>query len=153
MQPTNATSAFNWFIAGMQAADGSGHSSSLIACSPRSAGDEATSAWTAAWLAEMVRSELMNRYGREVTTRGFLVTTTIDSDMQRAANYAVRDGLLEYDRRHGYRGPLAQVDLDALTAPEREQTLADYPVVLINGHGEYWSRWPAAKRPCCHGAA
>ena len=39
-----------------------------------------------------------------------MVTTTIDSRLQSAAVSALREGLLEYDRRHGYRGPLARID-------------------------------------------
>ncbi|MEM8547743.1 MAG: penicillin-binding transpeptidase domain-containing protein, partial [Pseudomonadota bacterium] len=81
---------------------------------------------SAPYLAEMVRLQLVNRYGSEVTTRGYRVTTTIDSRMQRAANYAIRDGLLEYDRRHGFRGALTTVDLDTATDPDIEQALSDY---------------------------
>ena len=80
----------------------------------------------APYLAEMVRRELLNRYGQEVTSRGYRVVTTVDSRMQRAANYAVRDGLLEYDRRHGYRGPLTRIDLDAAGDADIEQVIADY---------------------------
>ena len=82
---------------------------------------------SAPYLAEMVRRELINKYGSDITSRGYRVYTTIDSKMQNAANYAVRDGLLEYDRRHGYRGPLTQLDLDAVDGPAIEQTLADFP--------------------------
>lgn len=80
----------------------------------------------ASYLAEMVRREVTNRFGSEVTTRGYRVITTIDSQMQRAANHAVRDGLMEYDRRHGFRGALAQLDLSSATEAQIEQTLEDY---------------------------
>ena len=43
------------------------------------------------------------------TTAGLKVTTTIDSRLQAAANRAMRDTLMAYDERHGYRGPLARV--------------------------------------------
>ncbi|MEM7612661.1 MAG: penicillin-binding protein 1A [Pseudomonadota bacterium] len=81
---------------------------------------------SAPYLAEMVRRELISTYGTDITSRGFRVFTTIDSRMQKAANYAVRDGLLEYDRRHGYRGPLQQLDLGAVGDPEIEQALSDF---------------------------
>ena len=81
----------------------------------------------APYLAEMVRIRLMNEYGRDITTRGFRVHTTIDSQMQQAANYAVRDGLLEYDRRHGYRGPLRRLDLATASDTDIEEMLANIP--------------------------
>ncbi len=79
---------------------------------------------TAPYLAEMVRREMLDRYGTEIYSGGYRVTTTVDSALQTAAVYAVRNGLLEYDRRHGYRGPLARVEL-----PARETT----PVEGTNG--------------------
>lgn len=58
----------------------------------------------APYIAEMVRQEMEDRYGDLALTDGFEVTTTIDSRMQETANMAMRKGLEEYDRRHGYRG-------------------------------------------------
>ena len=63
--------------------------------------------------AEWVRRELFARFGRDIYS-GFLAHTTLDSKMQAAAQRAVRHGLLEYDRRHGYRGAVAHVDLASL---------------------------------------
>ncbi|MEM6818283.1 MAG: penicillin-binding protein 1A [Pseudomonadota bacterium] len=80
----------------------------------------------APYLAEMVRREVTNRFGKEVTTRGYRVITTIDSRLQAAANHAVRDGLMEYDRRHGFRGPLTTLDLESVDDATIEQTLEDY---------------------------
>lgn len=65
----------------------------------------------APYLAEMVRVEALNRMGEEALTDGYVVFTSIDGKMQQAANLAVRNGILGYDRRHGYRGPEAQLDL------------------------------------------
>jgi penicillin-binding protein 1A len=65
----------------------------------------------APYVAEMVRSEMEQRYGEEATTSGLSVYTTIDSVHQAAAAQAVQDGLLEYDRRHGWRGPEAHLEL------------------------------------------
>jgi len=65
----------------------------------------------AAYIAEMIRNDMYARYGEDIYTRGFRVTTTIDSRLQNAANQATRSALLAYDLRHGYRGPEAHVDL------------------------------------------
>ena len=62
-------------------------------------------------VAEMVRREMVRRYGEEdYDSKGFSVVTTIDSKLQRAANYAVRNGLLAFTRRRGYRGPIARLN-------------------------------------------
>jgi len=63
----------------------------------------------APYIAEMARAELVGRYGSDAYTEGFRVTTTIPSDLQEAANGALRQGLLDYDQRHGYRGPEAKL--------------------------------------------
>jgi len=85
----------------------------------------------AAYVAEMVRAELVQRYGKEeATTSGFRVTTTLDTRLQRYANQALNKTLLEYDRRHGYRGAEAHIDLDpALLArlPATEAPLINRP--------------------------
>ncbi|WP_271409547.1 penicillin-binding protein 1A [Pseudomonas sp. Q1-7] len=60
---------------------------------------------TAPYIAEMARAEMVGRYGSDAYTEGFRVTTTVPSDLQQAANTALREGLIEYDQRHGYRGP------------------------------------------------
>lgn len=65
----------------------------------------------AMYIAEMVRSEMQERYGDEAQTAGFKVYTTINKNKQKAANDALRTAMLEYDRRHGYRGHLQHVDL------------------------------------------
>ncbi|NBB10995.1 PBP1A family penicillin-binding protein [Pseudomonas sp. SLFW] len=59
----------------------------------------------APYIAEMARAEMVGRYGSEAYTEGFRVTTTVPSNLQEDANKAVQDGLIEYDQRHGYRGP------------------------------------------------
>ena len=70
---------------------------------------------SAPWVAEMVRREMLERYGEATYSAGYKVVTTLDSRIQRGANYALRNGLLEFSRRRGYRGPIAQVDLDPET--------------------------------------
>jgi len=81
----------------------------------------------APYLAEMVRSYAVNTYGRDrAYNDGFRIYTTIDTRLQNFAQQAVIDGLEEYDRRHGYRGPEQQFTLTADTSDEQiEQWLND----------------------------
>ena len=65
----------------------------------------------AAFPAEWVRSELVSRYS-DLYTGGYEVVTTLRGDLQRAADAALRKGLLDYDRDHGYRGPEDQLTID-----------------------------------------
>ena len=73
--------------------------------------------------AEWVRQQLVERYGQELYS-GFIAHTTLDAAHQAAAQRALRTGLVNYDRRHGYRGPEGQVDADAPAS----ETLAAYAV-------------------------
>ena len=57
------------------------------------------------YVAEMVRQQVQGMYGREAYNQGMTAHTTVDAGMQVAAGRALRKELLEYDRRHGYRGP------------------------------------------------
>lgn len=65
----------------------------------------------APYVSEMVRTQLMEEYGDDIYTRGLSVYTTIRAEHQHAANTAVQKALLDYDRRHGYRGPEATLEL------------------------------------------
>jgi len=65
-------------------------------------------------IAEMVRAKLIKDYGEGVYWQGLNVTTTIRAEEQIAAEKALRRGLEKYDRRHGFRGPIAQVNIDKL---------------------------------------
>ncbi len=67
----------------------------------------------APYTAELARQDLINRFGPAAVNSGYKVFTTLDGRLQTAANRAVRLGLIEYDRRHGYRGPIAHVNLPA----------------------------------------
>ncbi len=67
----------------------------------------------APYVAELVRQEMIARFGGDVVNKGYHVTTTIDSTLQTAANLAVRDGLLLYDHRHGWHGVEKQVQVGA----------------------------------------
>lgn len=62
----------------------------------------------APYVAEMARAELVGQFGSEAYTEGYRVYTTVRSDLQEAANQALRGGLLDYDQRHGWRGPEAR---------------------------------------------
>ena len=63
------------------------------------------------YLAEMVRQVVYERYQQDTYTQGINVYTTIRQQDQVAAYKAVRKDVLEYDQRHGYRGPEGYVDL------------------------------------------
>jgi penicillin-binding protein 1A len=65
----------------------------------------------AEFVSEMVRLAMVEAYGEESYTRGLTVYTTIRKTDQDAAYTAVRRGVFDYDRRHGYRGPEAFVSL------------------------------------------
>lgn len=81
----------------------------------------------AAWVAEMARRELLDRFGPEAYTLGYTVVTSIDSRLQPLAQRAVRNGLEAYDRRHGYRGPLARLE-DVPESPDEAAALLEgYP--------------------------
>ena len=76
----------------------------------------------AEFAAEMARQVVFDAYGEDAYTRGLTVWTTLRRVDQEAAYAAVRRGVLDYDRRHGYRGPEAYANLP--TAPaEAEQVL------------------------------
>jgi penicillin-binding protein 1A len=84
----------------------------------------------APYVAEMVRNDMQAKYGDDVYTAGYKVFTTIDSRLQAAATVALRTGLMEYDRRHGYRGATAKVDLTRnTTAAELDGQLEEFPVI------------------------
>ncbi len=63
------------------------------------------------YIAEMVRQMLYSRYGESIYTHGYKVYTTVDSKMQQAAYSALRNGLLNYDALHGYKGAEDALDI------------------------------------------
>lgn len=77
------------------------------------------------WFTEEVRRELLARFGLEATTEGgLMVRTSLDPRLQAAADTALRDGLVAYDRKHGgWRGPVGHLTV----AP-----------------ADFATRWPAA---------
>ncbi len=84
----------------------------------------------APYVAEMVRQYMIGKYDEDTYSGGFHVYTTLSAKHQRAANRALRRGLLEYERRHGWRGAAGRVAVGA--EPDREvldEALKDYRVV------------------------
>lgn len=69
----------------------------------------------APYVNEMARAEIVKQFGDEAYVRGLNVYTTINKRLQQAANDSLWNGLVAYDRRHGYRGVIRHVGLDAAT--------------------------------------
>lgn len=95
----------------------------------------AESALEADYLAEMTRTWMVERFGDQAYTDGYEVSLTIDSTRQSTANQALRNGLKAYDRRHGYRGPVAQ-------ASESDMASGDFQSILAP-HESYAGLYPA----------
>ncbi|MGH6928716.1 MAG: penicillin-binding protein 1A, partial [Dongiaceae bacterium] len=89
---------------------------------------DTTEAVTADYFAEEVRRELAGRYGdrgREgIYEGGYYVRTTLDPKLQEVADRLLRAGLVRYDVRHGWRGPVAEIDPGA----DWQKRLAMVPV-------------------------
>ncbi len=88
----------------------------------------------APYAAELARLELLELFGREAYDSGLNVYTSIRGKLQIAANNAVRSGILDYDQRHGYRGPEAH----SFDADNPELNMANWLAILkdkriING--------------------
>lgn len=87
-------------------------------------------AFDAPYVGEMVRQYTLKTYDETTSAGGLHVYTTIRGDLQRAANQALRRGLLDYDRRHGWRGPAGRIDArDVGDAEHLNDVLKDYRVV------------------------
>jgi penicillin-binding protein 1A len=78
---------------------------------------------SANYAAEMVRQALFEKYGESIYRSGFKAITTLRRAQQAAADQAVWQGIIDYDIRHGYRGPEKQIQLPANKA-EREAAIA-----------------------------
>jgi penicillin-binding protein 1A len=81
----------------------------------------------APFVAEMVREEMIRRYGPEAYTSGYKVITTLHPQHQQEANRSLRNALLDYSRRHGYRGPLEEISLAEHAIEDWPGLLAEYP--------------------------
>jgi len=76
-----------------------------------------------AYAAEMVRQEVIEKFGLRAYTKGYTAITTIDSKLQAQAAKSLQSGLIAYDRRHGYR------EVEQRNIPEEnwQQTLSNSP--------------------------
>lgn len=119
----------------------------------------------APYVAEMIRQSLYEHFGEQAYTKGYMVYTTIKSPLQLAAHQILVDHLLAYDKRHGYRGPVATTkDLSSnalkkyqsinhlqpaiitrLDTKQAEALLKSGAEVTINWEGISWAR-PALKK-------
>jgi penicillin-binding protein 1A len=88
---------------------------------------------SAPYFAEEVRRELLARYGEKgLYEAGLSVRTSLDPALQAIADKALRDGLINYDRRHGWRGPVTHLDV---TSSDVQAKLAALP--LPAGAGDW----------------
>jgi penicillin-binding protein 1A len=71
--------------------------------------------------AEMARQIAVDAFPADAYTSGIKVVTTLTRNEQEAAYHSLRQAVLDYDRRHGYRGAEAYVDLKAITRDDDEQ--------------------------------
>lgn len=82
----------------------------------------------APYVNEMARAEIVKQFGDEAYVRGLNVYTTINKRLQQAANDSIWNGLVAYDKRHGYRGVIRHVELD----PENTEA----PAMTVDGETE-----------------
>lgn len=82
----------------------------------------------APYVAEMVRSEMLERYPDDLYTKGYSVITTIHSELQEAAQRVVREGLQDYDRKHGLRSELKI--LPTFILPEQQDIAVTFSPVI-----------------------
>ncbi len=99
---------------------------------------DATEVAEAAFFAEEVRREVVRLYGEdELYEGGLSIRTTVDPKLQRLADKSLRDGLIAYDRRHGWRGAIGQIDpatenwQDALAAIVKPQGVDDWQLAAV----------------------
>ncbi|MBV1775472.1 penicillin-binding protein 1A [Burkholderiaceae bacterium DAT-1] len=76
------------------------------------------------YVAEMVRQVIVEKYKDAAYTQGFNVYTTLLANHQNAAYEGARKGVVDYDHRHGYRGPEGFVDL-AKAGENRDEWLEE----------------------------
>jgi penicillin-binding protein 1A len=82
------------------------------------------------YFTEMVRQAVYDRYREEAYSRGLHVFTTLIKTHQDAAHQSLRKGLLDYDRRHGYRGAEATVALPSRPSQDKlDDALQEYTEV------------------------
>jgi len=91
----------------------------------------------APYISELARQYMVDHFGKEQTySKGYNVTLTVDSRYQLSARQALRKGLLDYDVRHGYRGPAANVDLTTIELQGDELSKATQVLRKYNSSDE-----------------
>ncbi len=79
------------------------------------------------YIAEMVRNESLNLFGEQAYTDGYKVYTTINSNLQASAQSALKNALINYDMRHGYKGPENHIEkFENMDIEELGSIVADY---------------------------
>ena len=83
------------------------------------------------YIAEMVRQEMVRRYGEDgAYSLGLQVTTTVDERLQEEADRSLRRALDDYNRRHGYHGPEARLEhAETLSPQQLDEYLSERPIV------------------------
>jgi penicillin-binding protein 1A len=79
----------------------------------------------APYIAEMARLYVKERFGEKAQAAGYKVYTTIDGRLQTAANRALRIGLVDHSRRHGWRGAINRIELAGSERPDDFEALLD----------------------------
>lgn len=101
-----------------------------LALAPAARSAEALPAPRAEYVAEMARQFALDKFGPDAYTRGINIVVSIDDKSQAAAYGALRRGVVNYDRAHGYRGPEGFVELTQDKAEARKkisQELSERP--------------------------
>ncbi|WP_416897012.1 MAG: penicillin-binding protein 1A [Minwuia sp.] len=84
------------------------------------------------WFAEEVRREIKELYGdKGLYEEGYSVQTTVDPEMQRIAQNRLREGLILYDRRHGYRGPAGSIPAEEMSNWQQALAALERPVGVL----------------------
>src|SRR6266481_6048304 len=143
--PEAALARRNWVIGRMQedgfitALDAEAAVAEPLTLKPR----DATEVVSADYFAEKVRRELVGRFGEDALYKGGLtVRTSLDPRFQSIADKVLRNGLMNFDRQHGYRVPVTHIDVsgnwpEALAAVNDPPGLYTWQVgVVLSGDGK-----------------
>jgi penicillin-binding protein 1A len=95
---------------------------------------DATEVAHAEFFAEEVRRWLSQMYGQNALYEGGLVVkTTVDPNLQKLADEALRKTLVEYDRRHGYRGPIAHIEKNQNVKEQLQKITKEHSYHIFDG--------------------
>lgn len=84
------------------------------------------------YVAEMARAFALEKFGEEALQNGLTIVTTLESQLQQRANQALRHGLQEYERRHGYRGVISKLTPEEMT----DKTQLEKALKNIRNYGD-----------------